>query len=231
MFSFFGKKPEVSPINVIQNMKLTLEMIEKREKFLESNIVKFKNEAKEVLHTNKPKAITLLKKAKMNEKQLSSLYSQKENLELQIFSIEQGVTNKNIINSMKEGKNIIEQMSKNMDPDNIGELMDDITETFQTSNEVTDAISRPISTTYDDDDLLQELELENESHIHVDVEVKKSFTQNIPQRNQPTLAGSSGTTLAGSSGTTLAGSSGTHLKKITKKTDEEELNELMLSMT
>jgi charged multivesicular body protein 4 len=159
----------------------------------------------------------------MNEKQLSSLYSQKENLELQIFSIEQGVTNKNIINSMKEGKNIIEQMSKNMDPDNIGELMDDITETFQTSNEVTDAISRPISTTYDDDDLLQELELENESHIHVDVEVKKSFTQNIPQRNQPTLAGSSGTT--------LAGSSGTHLKKITKKTDEEELNELMLSMT
>ena len=117
---------------------------------------------------------------------------------------------------MKEGKNIIEQMSKNMDPDNIGELMDDITETFQTSNEVTDAISRPIGTTYDDDDLLQELELENESHDHINVEVKKSFTQNIPQANPPP---------------TLAGSSGTHLKKITKKTDEEELNELMLSMT
>lgn len=201
MFSFFGKKQEISPINVIQNMKFTLEMIEKKEKFLESNIEKFKNEARNILHTNKPKAITLLKKAKMNEKQLLSLYGQKENLELQIFSIEQGVTNKNIISSMREGKNIIEQMSKNMDPDNIGELMDEITETFQTSKEVTDAISRPIGELYDEDDLLKELE--DESTFDSDLE--KSLG-NIAHINAP-------------------------VKKITKKTDEEELNELMLSMT
>ena len=202
MFSFFGKKKEIiSPVNVIQNMKLTLEMIEKKEKFLESNIEKFKNEARNILHTNKPKAITLIKKAKMNEKQLLSLYGQKENLELQIFSIEQGVTNKNIISSMREGKNIIEQMSKNMDPDNIGELMDEITETFQTSKEVTDAISRPIGELYDEDDLLKELE--DESTFDSDLE--KSLG-NIAHINAP-------------------------VKKITKKTDEEELNELMLSMT
>ena len=198
MFSFFGKKQEIiSPINVIQNMKLTLEMIEKKEKFLESNIEKFKNEARNILHTNKPKAITLLKKAKMNEKQLLSLYGQKENLELQIFSIEQGVTNKNIISSMREGKNIIEQMSKNMDPDNIGELMDEITETFQTSKEVTDAISRPIGELYDEDDLLKELEDES----NVDSDLEKSLG-NIAHINAP-------------------------VKKITKKTDEEELNELL----
>ena len=202
MFSFFGKKKEIiSPVNVIQNMKLTLEMIEKKEKFLESNIEKFKNEARNILHTNKPKAITLLKKAKMNEKQLLSLYGQKENLELQIFSIEQGVTNKNIISSMIEGKNIIEQLSKNMDIDNIGELMDEITETFQTSKEVTDAISRPIGELYDEDDLLKELEDES----NVDSDLEKSL-QNIAPINVP-------------------------IKKITKKTDEEELNELMLSMT
>ena len=202
MFSFFYKKQEIiSPMNVIQNMKLTLEMIEKKEKFLESNIEKFKNEARNILHTNKPKAITLLKKAKMNEKQLLSLYGQKENLELQIFSIEQGVTNKNIISSMIEGKNIIEQLSKNMDIDNIGELMDEITETFQTSKEVTDAISRPIGELYDEDDLLKELEDES----NVDSDLEKSL-QNIAPINVP-------------------------IKKITKKTDEEELNELMLSMT
>ena len=202
MFSFFYKKQEIiSPMNVIQNMKLTLEMIEKKEKFLESNIEKFKNEARNILHTNKPKAITLLKKAKMNEKQLLSLYGQKENLELQIFSIEQGVTNKNIISSMIEGKNIIEQLSKNMDIDNIGELMDEITETFQTSKEVTDAISRPIGELYDEDDLLKELEDES----NVDSDLEKSLG-NIAHINAP-------------------------VKKITKKTDEEELNELMLSMT
>ena len=177
-------------MNVIQNMKLTLEMIEKKEKFLESNIEKFKNEARNILHTNKPKAITLLKKAKMNEKQLLSLYGQKENLELQIFSIEQGVTNKNIISSMIEGKNIIEQLSKNMDIDNIGELMDEITETFQTSKEVTDAISRPIGELYDEDDLLKELEDES----NVDSDLEKSL-QNIAPINVP-------------------------IKKITKKTDE-----------
>jgi charged multivesicular body protein 4 len=106
---------------------------------------------------------------------------------------------------MREGKNIIEQMSKNMDPDNIGELMDEITETFQTSKEVTDAISRPIGELYDEDDLLKELEDES----NVDSELEKSLQNiahiNVPVKNIPL--------------------------KITKKTDEEELNELMLSMT
>jgi charged multivesicular body protein 4 len=96
-------------------------------------------------------------------------------------------------------------MSKNMDLDNIGELMDEITETFQTSKEVTDAISRPIGELYDEDDLLKELEDES----NVDSELEKSLQNiahiNVPVKNIPL--------------------------KITKKTDEEELNELMLSMT
>jgi charged multivesicular body protein 4 len=137
----------------------------------------------------------------MNAKQLLSLYGQKENLELQIFSIEQGVTNKNIISSMREGKNIIEQMSKNMDPDNIGELMDELTETFQTSNEVTDAISRPIGTLYDEDDLVQELELEVEHEL-----TEKHIPQNTDSFSIPIKT------------------------SYVKAVNEEELAKLMLSM-
>jgi charged multivesicular body protein 4 len=202
MFSFFGKKEVlVSPINTIQNMKLTIDMIEKREKFLELNIQKLKNEAKTILPVNKQKAITLLKKAKMNQNQLTSIYIQKENIELQIFSIEQSVTNKNILTSMKEGKNAIEQMSKNMDPDNIGELMDELTETFQTSNEVTDAISRPIGTLYDEDDLVQELELEVEHEL-----TEKHIPQNTDSFSIPIKT------------------------SYVKAVNEEELAKLMLSM-
>ena len=203
MFSIFGKKKNIeveTPQSAIQSMKKTLEMLEKREKYLEKNIETFKQGAKNVVKTNKPKAIMLLKKAKMNEKHLMSIYGQKENLETQIFAIEQGITNNDIISSMKSGKIAIDNMSKNLDPDNVGELMDDIAETFQISNEVSDAISRPIGEVYDDDELLKEFD--EEFMIQSDM-VKTS----IQKHNEITP----------------------NVKNIIKqKTEEEELQELMI---
>jgi charged multivesicular body protein 6 len=201
MFSIFGKKKNIeveNPIVVIQNMKTTLGMLEKREKFLEKNIDGFKQEAKILVQTNKSKAIMLLKKAKMNEKQLFSIYGQKENLETQIFIIEQGITNNNIISSMREGKNVIEKMSKNLDPENVGELMDGIAETLNIAKEISDTISIPIGEIYDDDELLKEFE-DNTLNLE---------TIKIPSLKHVDNA--------------------THVKNIKKKTEEEELQELML---
>ena len=201
MFSIFGKKKNIeveNPIVVIQNMKTTLGMLEKREKFLEKIIDGFIQEAKILVQTNKSKAIMLLKKAKMNEKQLSSIYGQKENLETQIFVIEQGITNNNIISSMREGKNVIEKMSKNLDPENVGELMDDISETLNIAKEISDTISIPIGEIYDDDELLKEFE---------------DNTLNLEPIKIPSLKHVE---------------NATNVKNIKKKTEEEELQELML---
>lgn len=180
--NFFGKKKvetQQSPLKVIQNMKETLELLEKREVFLEKKVYDLKVEAKVNVKINKNKALLLLKKAKMNEKQLLSIYGQKENLELQIGALEQGINNKNIIMSMKHGKNAIEHMTKTMDPDQIEELMDSISDGMAISTEIADAMSRPLGEVYDDDDLLAELEEELEDQNTINVVTKTVDTKTV----------------------------------------------------
>lgn len=158
-FNFFGvKNKKILPSMAIQNMKETLDTLEKREKFLETRITVLKNEAKSLVSTNKRKAIYLIKKAKINEKQLLSIYGQKENIETQIYALEQGVTNQNVISSMIYGKNAIEQITSTINPDNIDQLMDNINASIDSAEEVSNAMSSPIGQVYDDDDLFKELE-------------------------------------------------------------------------
>lgn len=186
LFNFFGtkKKDETpSPQKVIQNMRGTLETLEKREQFLEKRINDFKTEARTIVKTNKQKALMLLKKAKMSEKQLLSIYGQKENIEIQICALEQGISNQNIISSLKQGKNAIEKFSANLDPDDIGELMYDIGEGISKTDEISTAISAPIGPVYDEDDLLTELAEFNVTEEKKDVIDSPINLPSVPETN------------------------------------------------
>ena len=166
-FNLFGKRKQKSksPLEVIQSLNQTIKTLEKRETFLEKNMAKYRAEAKACVKTNKNKAILLLKKAKRNEKQLESIYGQKNNLEMQIFAIQQGIATKDIVTSMKEGKNAIEKMTKNLDVDDIGDLMDDISSTLDITNEIASVMSQQIGEEYDDEKLLVELDNEINTEI------------------------------------------------------------------
>jgi hypothetical protein len=168
--NFFGKSTKVespSPQKVIQNMRGTLSTMEKREVHLEKRIESLNEEARSLVKTNKQKALMLLKKAKMNEKQLLSIYGQKENMETQILVLEQGINNQNTIESMKQGKNAIENMTKKLDPDHVGELVDDIATGMDMAEEIATALSVPIGQVYDEDALLAEFEEEEQEKERV----------------------------------------------------------------
>lgn len=163
-FNLFGNNKRDSvppPHKVIMNMKETLETLNKRERFLETRITEYKNMARSFVKTNKPAAISLLKKSKMNQKQLYSIYGQKNSIESQIIALEQGINNTSVISVMKQGKSTLEKMSKSMDPNDIGELMDDISSIMDTTLEVSDVLSSHVGPVYDDDELLAELEDDN----------------------------------------------------------------------
>ena len=161
--NFFGKKKIIpSTQTIIQNLYSTIDMLDKREMYLDKMILGYKNEAKKYVKTNKPKAIMLLKKAKMNEKQLSSIYGQKENIEAQINALEQSITTNNTIMSLRQGQEAISNISEKLNTDDIEELMDNISENLVTSTEISDIMSRPIGEMYDEDDLLNELNDEDE---------------------------------------------------------------------
>ena len=167
--NLFGKSKQeiLSPQVVIQNMRETLDTLEKREIHLEKRVNVFKKEAGSFVKTNKQKALELLKKAKMNEKQLLSIYGQKENLETHILVLEQSITNQNIIESLKQGKNAIENMTKKLNPDDVAELVDNISSSIDASEEITTALSQPIGgVAHDEEELLAMLEEEtNEEYI------------------------------------------------------------------
>ena len=163
--NFFGKSKKVespSPQKVIQNMRGTLSTLEKREVHLEKRIESLKEEARSLMKTNKQKALMLLKKAKMNEKQLLSIYGQKENMETQILVLEQGINNQNTIESMKQGNNAIKNMTKKLYPDDVGELVDDIAASMDMAEEIATTLSVPIGQVYDEDALLAEFEEEEQ---------------------------------------------------------------------
>jgi hypothetical protein len=178
-FNIFGKSkkvktPSPSPQKVIQNIRDTLSTLEKRETHLEKRIKSLETEARFFVKTNKLKALMLLKKAKMNGKQLTSIYGQRNNLEMQIFALEQGINNQNTVLSLKQGKNVLETMSKELDPDDLGELIDDIAVNLDMVDEITTALSTPIGQAYDEDDLLAEFE-EKEKEL-----VERSILSDLP---------------------------------------------------
>jgi ABC-type antimicrobial peptide transport system permease subunit len=189
MFSLFGKKKESkSPVKVIHDLRETLQQQEKREIYLGKQIEKNKEEAREAIRgkpPNKQKAVYILKKNKLLEKELGCLYGMKENIEVQIFTLEQSINNKNTVNAMKNGKDAISVISKDLDPNDIAELIDDISESLSITDEIGNTLSKPIGTVYDDAELLLELdELEKLSENREEPDHTQSYINNMP--NVPT---------------------------------------------
>jgi hypothetical protein len=170
-FNLFGKKKNIenssdNTIQAIFKLKETLALQVKKEEFIEKNIERMKKEAQQFVKENKKqKAISHLKMCKMKEKNLEQLYGIKANLESQIFALEQAMNNEVLIKSIKGGKNALDNIKKSYDVDNTAELMDDLNDHMETSNEISDILSKPIGNTYDDDDLLNELKEEEEEKI------------------------------------------------------------------
>jgi charged multivesicular body protein 4 len=166
--NLFGKNKctDIPPHQVIQNLRDSLNLLEKRELYLEKRIKDIKIEARSYIKSNKNKALLLLKKAKLNEKQLISIYGQKDNLDTQILVLEQGITNQNTIKCIKEGKQAIENMTNKCDPDDVGELVDDIASIIDMTDEISTALSQPIGPVYDEDELLSLLDDEENNTQH-----------------------------------------------------------------
>jgi charged multivesicular body protein 4 len=156
----FGKKKStVDPVKAIAALKESLCIQEKREIYSQKRINENKDEAKIALKAdNKQKAVSLLKRNKRLEKELETSSGMRDNIEMQIFALEQSVNSISMINAMKMGKAALDTTVKNLNPDSVDDLMAELQETVSAANEVSDLMSRPIGTEYeDDDDLLAEL--------------------------------------------------------------------------
>jgi charged multivesicular body protein 4A/B len=158
----FGKKGDKgpSPQDAIQRLRETEEMLQKKSDFLEKKIEQEIGIAKKNGTKNKRAAIQALKRKKRYEKQLQQIDGTLSTIEFQREALENASTNTEVLRVMGDAAKALKSAHKNMNVDDVHNLMDEVAEQQEIANEISDAISNPIGfgQDVDEDDLLAELE-------------------------------------------------------------------------
>ena len=150
----FGKKPQ--PKDSIIKLKQTVEMLEKREAYLQNKINNELVIAKSNVN-NKRVALMALKRKKQYEQQWDKLMGAKMTLEQQVLVIENAQVNFEAMQAMKQGAQSLNTLHNNMKVDQVDKVMDEIKDQIDIANEISDAIAQPMIQ-MDEDELLKELE-------------------------------------------------------------------------
>ncbi|KAJ3019763.1 UNVERIFIED_CONTAM: ESCRT-III subunit protein snf7 [Siphonaria sp. JEL0065] len=156
----FGiQKAKAAPKDAIVKLRESLEMIDKREKYLNTKIEAELKVAKANASKNKKVALMALKKKKIYQDQADKLMGSRLTLETQMSTLEGASVNVELMNAMKTGNEAIKNIHGNLDVDKVEETMDEINEQMGLANEISEAIARPIGgAEFDDEELDRELE-------------------------------------------------------------------------
>lgn len=150
----FGRKPQ--PKDSILKLRQTLDIIEKRETYLQNKINAELLVAKQNMN-NKRIALMALKRKKQYEQQWDKLMGAKMTIEQQVLVIENAQVNFEAMQAMKQGAQSLNTLHNNMKVEQVDQVMDDIRDQMDLANEISDAISAPMIV-MDEDELLKELE-------------------------------------------------------------------------
>jgi len=163
----FGKKKTAPPPKEsISKLRETLDMLEKREQFLQKKMDKEVADAKKFMQQkNKRAALMCLKRKKTYEGQMEKISGARMTIEQQVMTLEGANVSLEAMNAMKMGAQSMKAIHKNMSIDNVDDTMDEIREQMDIANEINDAISQPLGgDVLDEDELLAELDdLEQQS--------------------------------------------------------------------
>jgi len=163
---FGSKKKAPAPKESISKLRETLDMLEKREQFLQKKCEQQVTEAKKFMaQKNKRAALMCLKRKKTYEQQIEKLSGARMTIESQVMALEGASVSLEAMNAMKMGATSMKTIHKDINIDKVDDTMDEIREQMDIANEINDAIATPLGgEVFDEDELLGELEdLEQES--------------------------------------------------------------------
>ncbi|KAI9140920.1 Snf7-domain-containing protein [Paraphysoderma sedebokerense] len=161
MHLFGRSKPKAAPKDAIIKLRETLEMLEKREKYLQTKIDNELKIAKTNATKNKRAALMALKRKKQYEGQIDKISGARMTIETQVMTIENANVNLEAMNAMKSGADAMKHIHGAMDINKVDATMDEIRDQMDLANEISDAISQPVGfgLDMDEDELAAELEL------------------------------------------------------------------------
>lgn len=147
-----------TPQEAIHKLRETEEMLSKKQAYLEQKIDQELATAKKHGTKNKRAALQALKRKKRYEQQLTQIDGTLSTIEFQREALENSHTNTEVLKNMGYAAKAMKKVHETLDVDSIEDLMLDIGEQQDLAREISEAISGPIGETFDEDELLAELE-------------------------------------------------------------------------
>ncbi|KAG2222837.1 hypothetical protein INT45_000452 [Circinella minor] len=156
---FFGKaKSKATAKDAIIKLRETLDMLEKREAFLEGKANNELKIAKFNATKNRRLALQALKRKKVFEANIEKINGARMTIETQMMAIESANVNLETMGAMRAGAEAMKNIHGSMDVNTVDSTMDDIRDQMDIATEISEAISRPVGEELDEDELLNELE-------------------------------------------------------------------------
>ncbi|ORY90777.1 Snf7-domain-containing protein [Leucosporidium creatinivorum] len=160
-----GAATKDSTREAIVNLREHLLMLDKKEEHLSKKIEDELRKAKANATTNPRVAKQALRQKKLYENELDSISGRKMTLTTQVNAIESANMNKETLDAMKKGADVLKGIHGKLNVDKVDATMDDVRNQLELTNEISEAISNPagMGIDIDDQDLADELaELEQE---------------------------------------------------------------------
>ncbi|KAF6013302.1 hypothetical protein HII12_002017 [Brettanomyces bruxellensis] len=174
MWNYFfggGQQKKELPKKAIVKLREHIATLNKKQGYLEKQIEQQEQIARKNVTKNRTMAKQALRRKKKLESDLERIENQIESLETQLSAIESANLNLETMKAMKQGAKAIKQIHSDFNVDKVDETMDDIRDQVEASEEISDAISRPLGADNIDDD-----ELEDELAQMQQDEVDESMT-------------------------------------------------------
>jgi len=199
--NLFGNKKKAtktgssSVSDSIQQLRQAHETLDKREQHLYKQIQLAQTEAlKRLKAKDKRGALQHMKRKKMYEKSLEQLFGKKNNIEVQISTLEGAVGNAEVLHAMRQGALALKNTVKESDVDKVGDVMDEVNDSMAIAEEMSDAMAQPIGPVMDEDELTKEIEdMENELMTE-DLVATPVVPKNAQELKQATVASPAHTT-------------------------------------
>lgn len=182
--NLFGKAkkadnvPRANPLETIKMLRDNLDTLEKRENHISKKIDAALLEAKQkASQKDKKGALFALKRKKMYENEVTKLQGARITMDAQIMALESATVNIQTFQAMQSGASAMKNIRGKIDADKVEDLMDEMQEEKEIHDAIADAIAKPASDMFDDEELLNELnELEELELQETELEISAAAT-------------------------------------------------------
>ncbi|KAG7097014.1 ESCRT-III subunit protein snf7 [Marasmius oreades] len=158
--SMFGgrKDPKQSARDAIVGLRQQLQMIEKKEEYLQKKIDEEHAKARANAVSNKAVATAALRRKKAHETELDRLAGTRLQLEMQVNTLESANLNAETMGAMKKAADALKTIHGKMTIEQVDATMDSVREQKAVADEIADIISTPAGLDLDTSELQDELE-------------------------------------------------------------------------